>query len=298
MRSWSWTTEEHVRPVCRDTVVDVELLLSLESSVVSHRWIKNLLEVEPLLCVHHSNPVTSHLWHTILSAESNLSLLTSLTLLCCQNDNTVSSTGTVDSSWRSVLQHCHWLDIVRVQCSESAWRDWSTIEDDERLRATRDWANTTKTDVYRLTWFTTWSEHLQTSNLSLQSVCNVCYRLLLESFTSNSCNRTYNRTKFLGTTVAQYNQFVKHLRIRSECNLNICLDRNFLSLHTQVRNNQRLWTVRNIVQSKLTVHVSGCTNCCTLNQNSGTNYWQTIFTRNDSNCHLRNLGICQTYTYK
>ena len=70
---------------------------------------------------------------------------TLLTTLGCDNDNTVSTTSTIQSTCRSVLQHRNRLDIVWVD-SANRTTIGNTINNIEWLRVCRDRTKTTNTD--------------------------------------------------------------------------------------------------------------------------------------------------------
>ena len=75
--------------------------------------------------------------------------LTSLTLFCGYQDNTVSSTGTINSSRSSILQHVDGLDISRVNVVKAS--TCYTVNHIKRCRVTSG-TNTTDVNLVTLTW--------------------------------------------------------------------------------------------------------------------------------------------------
>ena len=59
--------------------------------------------------------------------------LTHLTLLCGNQDNSVSSAGSVDGTRSSILQHLDTLDIVGVNTLQTVLICWHTVDDVQRI---------------------------------------------------------------------------------------------------------------------------------------------------------------------
>ena len=75
--------------------------------------------VAPLLSVEHVH-LTSHCADRERTVVADAcALLVLQTTLCGNEDNAVGATSTVDSGCRSILQHLHRLDVVRVDHAEA-----------------------------------------------------------------------------------------------------------------------------------------------------------------------------------
>ena len=167
------TTEEFIVAVvirserlCRITIAT--LIVGSETSVVN-----------PLLCIHHlCNVVESRESHCSCVVESNLSFLT---LLCCNENNTVSTTCTVDSSCRSILQNLDALNILRVEVLDTAVLDNHSVDYIKRRTGSTNRALTTDSDATHSTR-TLRVGDVHTSRLSLHTFKGILYRHCGEVF--------------------------------------------------------------------------------------------------------------------
>ena len=101
-----------------------------------------------------------------------------LSLLGGNDDNTIRCTGTIDGSRRSILQHCHALNISRVDHTEEVagiTRDatlfqWYTIEYDKRVITCIERSTSTHTNGTTSRSRTTVRHDLHTRNLTINQL--------------------------------------------------------------------------------------------------------------------------------
>ena len=115
-----------ITPVGADAVVVNQILDALANRLTDH-----VAELDVLLRVHHLQTISNGSRETILTLNNQISLLVQLTLLAGDNNNTVSSTRTVDCSRSCILQNGNVLNIAGVQSVEHCRRDGSTIQDEQ-----------------------------------------------------------------------------------------------------------------------------------------------------------------------
>ncbi len=107
--------------------------------------------VTPLLGVHRIH-LTSDMACADRSLIANLYTFTIfLTTLSCNHDNTIGTTGTIDSGSGSVFQYLHGLDIIRVHQVEVL--HYYAIHYIQRIRRCVDSRHTTNNDTVGIsTW--------------------------------------------------------------------------------------------------------------------------------------------------
>ena len=162
----------HVLPVVAlDVLVEVEILILSEVLCVRAEVVLVLQQGELILpfCVvvgvEHVEGVCD-LLPAVVSVVAHVHL-TALTALCRNEDNTVSTTRTVDSSRRSVLKDGDVLDVGSGDVGDGF--HWESVNDVERIVALCDRTATTHTDLHLSVRRTFSSGHLHTGHLTGES---------------------------------------------------------------------------------------------------------------------------------
>ena len=233
IRCWSWAAQQLITPVGADTILAYQV-----SDIVANRLTDQVTELDVLLWIHHSSTISSWSRNTILSLYCHLNRLVVLTLLAGDNDNTVSSTRTIDSCRSSILQYGDISNIRRVQCAEEAWRNRWAIENEQWLVRWVDRVDTTQTDRSRLWRVTSRSQYRQTWNLTSKRIGKVRGHDSLQLLLTNVGNSTNNRTQLLSSTITGDDNLLEWLTFRVQQDVHLCRCLQSLGNHTNVWNLQ------------------------------------------------------------
>ena len=143
-------------------------------------------------------------------------LRTTLTLLSSDNDNTVRTTRTVDSSSRSILQYSECFDIVRVnhrkrvrQTLYTAVVHCQTVNYDQWVIGCIQGRTTTDTDLCTCTRSTAGRSYVHTGNLTLHHVLCIGHKTFVHFVRFHGCHRTC-QVVLLGYTVTDNYDFTQH----------------------------------------------------------------------------------------
>ena len=219
----------------------------------------------------------------MINLQRNIWLWSILGFLRCNQDNTISSTVTIKCSRRCILQHRHWLNIVRVQLSNVTFIR-STINDIKRLvSAIYQCSDTTNMNLWSLTWFTIRVVNLYTWSRTFQCTCYRSVDTIWNFLRINNSYRTRKRLSFC-CTISNNNNFIKFLVLRIQCNLHVRCSRNSLWIHTDVWNNQ-LGTSRSR-EFKVTINIGNSTVLRTRNKDRSTDNRLLILGRDYSSANL------------
>ena len=166
--------------------------------------------VEYILLSREGLQLLGHLLHLHITVVGHL-YRTGLGALRRHEDNTVSTTSTVDSRRRGILQHVDRLDLRSGDVRNRAYGE--TIHYEERVVRLRN--RTTTTHAYRNlgTRTTVLRNNVYTRQFTLQGLCHIRYGVGCKFLTRH---RSYGTRKVttLYRTITDYNHLVK-LRIRS-----------------------------------------------------------------------------------
>ena len=121
-----------------------------------------------------------------------------ITLSCSDDDDTVGTTGTVDSSGGSIFQDVHRLDIGGVDIRKLS-HEGDSVEHDQRVVGSTQRALTTDTDLHFLTRLGRGLCHEHTSNTTLEGLCGIGSCNLVQFLTTYIGHRTSNGLTTLGT---------------------------------------------------------------------------------------------------
>ena len=194
-----------------------------------------------------------------------------VTLLGSNDDDTVSSTGTVDCSCSGVLQNLHGLNVVRVDGVDVD--SLYTVHDDQWV-GTVNGAHTTYTDS-GLSCRTTGVVDGNTCCLTLKCLSEGCYRNLGQSIAGYNGNRTGDILLCLGG-VSYYDNILKYLGVFNEDNLHFAsCDFHFLSDVAHVGNN-KCGVVVHVLKGEITIKVGDGSVGSTLYQNGSSDNRFTI----------------------
>ena len=183
--------------------------------------------------------------------------LTFLTLFGRDHDDTIGTTGTIQSTGGSVLQDGHGFNIRRVDVGQRAIVR-NTVHYIQRRRGSIDRTITTDDNRSRFARLARTRSRQDTRCLSFQAFRHVRNRTRLQLFITNSRGRTGKRG-FLRRTVGNHHHLIQHLRVGLHSDRHIRLNINFFRVHTHegyYDSSRGTWYVR---QGELTIHVSNCT---------------------------------------
>ena len=173
------------------------------------------------------------------------------------DDNAVSTLGTVDSGSRSILQDVHRSDVARRDIRDTRYRH--TIDDIQRVVALGQRCTTADTnlDIGIRTTFRRRYRH--TGQLTLQRLGSRGNRDVLELLSTHGSHRRYN-VAFLRRTITGNDHFLKYLTVFRKYHIHrVTRDVQLLGLHTDVGENQHFRIIGN-VQTVVTVEICHCTN--------------------------------------
>ena len=200
-------------------------------------------------------------------------LLTLATLLGCNDDDTVRTTGTVDSSCRSILQDTERLNILWVYYRKEVRKTLytivvhcQTIDNDQWVVRCVQRRTTTNTDLGTTTRSTVVAGNVYTGNLTSKHVLCVDNHTLVLRVWLDSCNRT-GQVRLLSYTITDDNDFVQRLRVILQGNAHFFRSLHGLWSHSQISESKiGTWSC---VNREVTIHV-GNTYCLTVHCNGST----------------------------
>ena len=213
-----------------------------------------------------------HLADTERSSEVNL-YLSFLTTLCRNDNNTIGTTRTIDSGWRSVLQYVDALYVVRSDVANRRYRE--TVYNIKRWVVLWKRTSSTHTDLDLCVRWTFCCGYCHTSHLTLNSLWSRRNRNVGKVLCRNRSNGTC-QVFLLYSTVTDNHDIVQCSSLVFHYNVNTTLSTDIYSccLHTDV------W-YRNLLAAgkangEVTVKVSNCHVLGTLLLNGSTDDWFTV----------------------
>ena len=212
---------------------------------------------------HHVVGRNGTLVSTPLRIYVYLELRVRTTALGGNQDNTVRTTGTIDSRSGSILQYRNRGDIITTNRVDFTLKR-RTVYNVQRGCTTVDRTCTTDTDACARTRLTGTINNLNTCHLTLQCVRYVRLSLVGELFALHLFSRT-NELCTSRSTITDNHDFVQHLRVFRQINNYSVLRCYFLSRHTDERNNQ--YRIRVYRKGELTVDVGNRSSRSTLHLN-------------------------------
>ena len=136
-------------------------------------------------------------------------LLLALTGLRRDDDDATSTTRTIDSSCRSILQHIDRSDVLR---RNTAQRARHAIDKDKRCRIARDGRDTTQTDLCGLTRVTRRASNRETGNFTSDKVTGIVEAAGIEVFRLDTDDSRSDISLLLCTVTNDYN-LIERLKI-------------------------------------------------------------------------------------
>ena len=195
-------------------------------------------------------------------------------------DYTVSTTGTIDSRRRSILQHVDRLNLIG---RDVAHRTRDTIHEDQRLVRLRDRTTTTHANRNLGVGTTVLCSYMHTGELTLQGLGYVTNGSSHDILGRNRSNRT-GQVLTTNGLITNNHDILQRRSILFQTNedLGATIYRNVLGLHTDVRYDQHILLCIRYIQGELAVHIRTRTKRSTFNHNSGTDNRLTIGIRNST----------------
>ena len=203
--------EHFVKPVCVGCIHKVilailtHLISTRDRSVGVGASSTKILAI--LVGIHHVIYIARNLVNTKVTGIVHLQRLVFLTILGCDDNDTIGSTGTVDGTCRSILQNLDGLDIIWREVTDSGTH-WHTVDDIERSRATEG-ADTTDTYA-RVSTRLTVGCNLHTSHLTFEHGRDVGVRYLLHLLSVHNRYGT-GKVSLLLRTITYYNHLVEQV---------------------------------------------------------------------------------------
>ena len=166
------------------------------------------------------------IWH--------LSLLVACPLFGSDQHHTKSSTCTIYSSSRSVLQYRNAFYILRINKRQIG--NFYTIYQNKSI-TTIQWGITTNVDISGFVGLTTIECNIQVGYHTLQTLCNITNWTVFQNLPWSCCNSSC-QIKFLLCTITYDYHFIQRCRAFFKHNLQrtgFCRDPHFLRTKTNVR---------------------------------------------------------------
>ena len=187
MLLWPWVLEICVHPVCICIRIPVVLILILVHICIN--LVGSELHAHPVFELRSVEKLTDMTKSLICEFGGVIdAALTLFARFCCNENNTVTSLSTIDSSWCRILKNLYWLNHWRIEILD-AWY-LKTINDEQWTNIT--WVRwvTADTNGSSWTWFTRWVQNLHTRCLTLKRWSGICRRKTLDIIALYWCNRT------------------------------------------------------------------------------------------------------------
>ena len=215
-----------------------------------------------LIAIHYLQTVLNGAGRYIaVVCQTDLTILRAL--LGGDDDHTIRSTRTIDSSSRSILQHGEALDIVRVhhgqwvaQTLHTTVIHSQTIDHDQRVVRSAQRSTATDTDGRTTTRRTTIGSDIHTGYLTSHHVLSIGYQTAVHLIRLDSRHRT-SQVVFLCSTITDDNHLLKHLRVILQGHHNLRSCAHLLGDVADKRNGERR-TGRNC-QCEVTIQISNHT---------------------------------------
>ena len=237
------------------------------SSVILHRG-PFVLHQGKLARIHHfvflGDFLPSHI-SRVVNMESHL-IAIRIGIFGSDDNYTVCTLRTVNSSSRSILQYVHRSNVTRRNIRNRTNRH--TIHDIKRVIALRQRSTTTNADLHIGIRTTFCSGNRHTGQLTLQSLCCARHRNILQLV---SAYRSYrcNHVTFLGSTVTGNYYLFQYFCIFLQHYIHyIAGDVQLLGCHTDVREHKHfciIWYFKGVI----TVEIRHCTNSGTFHEHRG-----------------------------
>ena len=230
-----------------------------------------------LLCISQVIDILLNLINTEVTLIVHLQLLLLLTTLSRDNHHTISCTGTVDSTCRSILQHLDGLDIVWREVANRGTHG-HTVDHIQRSGATET-TDTTDTNQWVGTGLTV-RGNLHTGDLTFQHRGDIGVRHTLQFVGIHDRHRT-RQVGFLLNTITYNHHLLKHLSVAFQNNLtevSASVDRNLKILETYIAYHDS--GISRNAQFEITVEVGNGSRLSTLHLDSSANQRFPILVNN------------------
>ena len=230
-----------------------------------------------LICVHHIIHTARDNINTEVTLVVDLQRLILLTTLSRDDNHTVSSTRTVDSTSRSILQHLDCLDIIRREVADRSTHR-HTVDDIQRSCATER-TDTTDADC-RICTRLAIRCNLHTSYLTFQHRGNIRVRYTLQFISVYNRYRTC-QVGLLLSTITYDNHLLKHHGVgfhldRLKNSASAYCDLAILITHIAYHKRGFSWSV----DREITIKIGNHTRLCTLDFYGCTNEGFSILVNN------------------
>ena len=212
-----------------------------------------------------------HLLHTALlvdrhtSVVAHLQLSTFAAFLGGDDDYTIRTTATIDSSCRSIFKHREALNVSRVYHREGVRKTLhtlvvhgQTVDNDQRIIRSIQRRTTTNADGCTSTRSTATCGNVHTGNFTLDHVLCIHHKTLILFIGLNGCHRTCHIV-LLGNTITDDNSFTETIIRFFQYNIeSLTFPFHFLTFVANIRNTEGLPHF-NSFDGEITCFINGCT---------------------------------------
>ena len=182
-------------------------------------------------------------------------------LLRCNNDHTVRTSGTINCSCSSIFQYFYWFNIIGVHHRRTS--TYNTVNHPKRITPRCNRTDTANLYLWSTTRHTV-IHNLYTGSQPLQRILKTPTLHQRHFITFNFRNRPYHITAFL-SSIGNHHHIINHHRVFCQCNIdNPTFSRNnFLIIkpHITKSKRRRVFLNNNTIP---TIHISNSTIRCTL----------------------------------
>ena len=246
-----------------EETINAVLSLGVTTRQWRHRIVGSLTQIVTVLSrIHYVVDTLLNLVYTKVALIVDLQRLVFLTALRCDDHHTVSSTRTVDSTCRSVLQHLNGFDVIRREVADRRTHGY-TINHIQRSLVTIQRTNTTDTNRRIGTWLTVRSDR-HTSHLTFEHRGDVGVRHALQFIGIHDRHGT-RQVGLLLNTVTHDDHLLKHHSVALHLDLlnnGSTTDSDLAILVTHITHDK--CAVSRSVDREVTVIVGNHTRLCVL----------------------------------
>ena len=236
-------------------VTELVVVLSIEifiQALVAEGSVVSLIVASRI--AHSFVALLRHLVHTPLGIEGDTCTMMTACALGGDDDHTVGTTSTIESSRSRIFKHREGFDVLLVDGRQVA-RIRRTIHDDERIVARIDGGDTTDADGGSATIGTTRvAIDLHTSHTSLQAFHRISHLELVDIIRLDGCCRT-GEAGLLSCTISHHHHLIEVSIVPLHGHVHRARHRGLNALHADVANGDRSSASRQLGEGKITVLV-------------------------------------------
>ena len=215
-------------------------------------------ELTILVTGHHIERLFLHA-HRHTTGIRHLNWLVGMSSFGRNDDNTIGTSRTIDSSCRSIFQHIEAFNVLRIDHRERIWQSLyaivvhcNTVNHNQRIVGRVQRRTATDTDTGTTTRYTTTGCDVHTGYLALHHILCIDNKTFVLAVRLNLTYRT-GKVWFLHSTIANNDYFIKSFVIIFKCCWQIIHGFYLLWGHTDIgnRNLCALRYIHNIVSIKV-----------------------------------------------